>query len=139
MKVYNLTDVATETLERYGMMNQHFAVERRQVGPGVLGEGWDTPQGSHSHEHLVDIGALSIDSLPPTYVVSRTQAEAQQGHLAGIPMRHVGLRETQVAGDAPAAPPPPVTGDPPVLERHHDTGPVSETQEIQDTRAKRKR
>lgn len=103
MKVFNLTDVATKTLERHGLVRQHIAVGTRIVDPGEYVEVEDTAEMRHRLSHLVTMGALSIDSLPPTYSKARGAAEAAAGKAH---VGHVSVRETRTAGELPPDPQP---------------------------------
>jgi len=99
MRVFNLTDVSTPTLVRYGLLNQQIVVHRRSVSPGEYVEVEDTVDMRTRLEHVLTLGAVSIDQLPPAYAQARQQQQAtQHSTFAGIPVRHVDLQETKVAG-----------------------------------------
>ena len=110
MRVFNLTDVSTPTLEQRNLVNQHFAVGRRMVVPGEYVEVEDTPMIRASLLFLLQVGAASIDRPSPTYIQTRQRLSAQTGKLGSVvPVRHLDLQETKLAG-IPVAPPAIVEG-----------------------------
>ncbi len=123
MKVFNLTDVETEVLKSRSLMNQHIAVAGRMIVPGEYVEVEDTPIVRSNILHLVQVGALSIDSLPPPYTQARKLVEAQSS--AGRVSAHITLHETKTAGEP--APQPVATEPAVVLEKADlDAGPADE-------------
>lgn len=96
MKVFNLTDVPTKVLEQHGLVSKHIAVGTRMADPGEYVEVEDTPTRRADLAHLVTVGALSIDSVPPAYTKARGAADASAGKA---PIGHVNVRETRVAGE----------------------------------------
>lgn len=98
MRIFNLTDVATSVLERHGLVDQHLAIARRMVNPGEFVEVEDTSTTRVDLQFLLQVGAVSIDQLPPGYAQSRQIKVAQSvavGGRVGIPVRHVDMRETK--------------------------------------------
>lgn len=69
MKVFNLTDMPTATLEQYGMSNHTIVVGQQSVAPGASVEVAATDEAAtRAHlEHFIAIGALAIDTPPTTY------------------------------------------------------------------------
>lgn len=115
MRVFNLTDVSTPALEQYGLVGQHIAVSGRMVNPGEYADVEDTPTSRDNLSHLLRVGAVAIDKLPPPYVQAVQQAAASSGRLAARVGQHVELKETKVAGESP--PGPPAEGETMVLSR----------------------
>lgn len=99
MRVFNLTDIATPVLEQHKLVDQHIAVARRMVNPGEYADIGDAPNALHDLQFLLQVGAVSIDRVPPAYAVARqTRQEAIQTRLSGIPVRHVDMKETAIQG-----------------------------------------
>lgn len=96
MRVFNLTDVPTKVLEQQRLVGQHIAVGRRMSVPGEYVDVED-PSGILQSKltHLLTVGAVSIDRVPPAYAKAKQTAT---GHLGSIPVRHVVMQETKVAG-----------------------------------------
>lgn len=71
MKVFNLTDVRTENLERRGLYNQSFVVGSAVIAPGESGEVSDDHRVivQAALEHLVAAQALAVDKIPAEYSV----------------------------------------------------------------------
>lgn len=70
--VHNLTDVATDTLKAYGLVEQQIAVDKDLVRPG---ESVEVPRDPHTLAklgHLIEVGAVALDQLPPTYVSAKS-------------------------------------------------------------------
>lgn len=118
MKVYNLTDVSTPHLEQRKLVNQHIAIGDRLANPGEFVEVADTPELRASLEYLLQVGAVSIDGMPPPYVQARS-AKTESGP-GRAPARHVDVRETAVT--EPPAPTEPADGVKAVLEKHDPAG-----------------
>ncbi len=122
MKVFNLTDVETEVLKSRGLVQQHIAVAGRMIVPGEYVEVEDTPVVRANILHLVQVGALSIDALPPPYLQERKLVEAQSSARVSA---HVTVNETKTAGEP--APQPVATEPAVVLEKADlDAGPADE-------------
>jgi len=129
VRVFNLTDVSTKVLEQQGLLNQHFAVGGRMVVPGEYIDVEDANGVIRGHlVHLLTVGAVSVDCVPPAYAKAK---QTTSGHLGMIPVKHVVMNETKVAGvDAV----PPVTTETPVpvtkynqMEQPADEQPVPDT------------
>jgi hypothetical protein len=69
MKVFNLTDVPTPTLESYSMLNQTIAVGAQLALPGEFVEiaADDESAVRTSLEHFLSIGAVAFDTVPDAY------------------------------------------------------------------------
>jgi len=100
-KIYNLTDVTTPVLEKHRMLDAHIAIGTRMCAPGEYVEQEDTPTLRENCRHLVAIGALSIDQVPPPYTLART-AKAGGNVPSPAHVQHLNVKETKVAEDAPA-------------------------------------
>ena len=99
MRVFNLTDIATPVLEQHKLVNQHFAVARRMVNPGEYADIGDAPNALHDLQFLLQVGAASVDRVPPAYAIARQQRQnANPSRLQGIPVRHVDMKETAIEG-----------------------------------------
>lgn len=99
MRVFNLTDVSTPVLEQRGLLAQGIATSGRIVNPGEYVDVEDTPKSRSDLAYLLQVGAVSIDMLPPPYVVARQQAQASAGRLAARVGQHVNVEETKLAGE----------------------------------------
>lgn len=101
MRVFNLTDIPTKVLEQRGLLGQSIAVARRMVNPGEFVEVEDLATTRDGLQYLLQVGALSIDVLPPVYLKARQvqQADPARSSLR-VPLHHVDVRETPVAGGA---------------------------------------
>lgn len=95
MKVFNLTDIETETLAARGLAGQQIAVGGRIVNPGEFVEVEDTAKVRTDLEYLLQVGAVSIGSPPPPYLAQRRMDAASAGNAGS----HVELNETQTAGE----------------------------------------
>ncbi len=113
MKVYNLTDVHTEVLVQRNLVDQHIAVHTRMVAPGEYADVEETGAIKAGLEYLLQVGAVSIDSLPPPYVEARKLRDASKGHAR---LAHVTIPETRVAHDPPVRAQPAVEGATQVLK-----------------------
>lgn len=101
MRIFNLTDVSTRVLEQQKLLNQHFAVGGHMVVPGEYVDVEDVNGTLRGNlVHLLTVGAVSIDNVPPAYAAAK---QTTSGHLGTLPVRHVAMRETKVVGaDEPA-------------------------------------
>lgn len=90
IKIFNLTDVPTPTLEQHHSVGITFAAGRALVGPGESTETAADEMTIAHLAHYVTIGAASVDVLPPSYVVAKEKTVAAQKKK-------------------PATPPPPLT------------------------------
>ena len=100
IKIFNLTDIATDNLTRGGLVDQHIAIVDRMCAPGEFIEVVDGPYVRATVQHLVQVGALSVDQLPPPYVQARQLRESSSSkRTAALP--HLDVKETKVAEDAP--------------------------------------
>lgn len=123
MRVYNLTDVPTPTLERHGLVNQSIVVHRRIAAPGEYVEVETSDSMRVRLSHLLTVGAVSIDQLPPAYLKARQLAVPSSGHLGAIPVRHLEMQETPVVGVSKVPPQPPAaTTAPTVILRSKKKG-----------------
>lgn len=73
MKVYNLTDVATKVLVAQHLVNQHIVVGKELVSPGGSAEVEDTPHLRANLEHLLAVGAVSLEKMPPPYAHAKSK------------------------------------------------------------------
>lgn len=128
MRVFNLTDVPTKVLEQRGLTQQHIAVARRMVDPGEFIEVADSATTRDGLAYLLQVGAVSIDTLPPAYLRAR-QAQQVENLRTSVPVSlpHVELQET---GVAPAAGPALAVGDVVELAKHD---PLSDVVDAIDT------
>ncbi len=124
MRVFNLTDLPTETLTNRGLLLQHIAVAGRMVAPGEYVDVESSAKVTSDLEFLVTVGAVAIDTLPPPYVMARQQAEARSGNLAAHIGQRVSLKETKVAGEA--VPTAPAEGTTVTAEKHDPTTEASD-------------
>jgi hypothetical protein len=99
VRVFDLTDVPTKVLEQRGLLNQHISVARRMVNPGEFVEVEDLAATRDGLQYLLQVGALSIDVLPPTYLKARQVAQADASR-SPLRVAHVDVQETAVAGGA---------------------------------------
>lgn len=104
MRVFNLTDVETDVLKQRGLLAQGIATSGRIVNPGEFIEVEDTSKSRSDLEYLLKVGAVSIDELPPPYVLKRQQAQAASGNLAARVGQHVSMAETKIAGEPAPGP-----------------------------------
>lgn len=104
MRVFNLTDIETPVLTQRGLVGQHIAVGSRMVAPGEYVDVEDTESVESKLEYVLTVGAVSVGVLPPAYVMARQAKDASAGHLSAIPVRHIDLQETKVAGELIPAP-----------------------------------
>jgi len=107
MKVYNLTDVPTKVLEAQHLVNQHIVVGKELVSPGGSAEVEDTPHQRGSLDHLVAVGALSIDKLPPPYALAKSKPGQTSNVTHPAEVREL-VREPEP--EPVALPPEPSTG-----------------------------
>lgn len=99
MRVFNLTDIPTKVLEQRGLVQQHIVVARRMVNPGEFIEVEDLATTRADLTYLLQIGALAINALPPTYLRARQVMQADPARSAlRAPLQHVEVQETAVAG-----------------------------------------
>lgn len=101
VKVYNLTDIETPNLKQRALLNQHIAIGGRMCEPGEFVELEDSPVLRADTSHLVAVGALAIDRLPPPYAKARIDKHAGAGPLP-IHIQHADIQETKVADPEPA-------------------------------------
>lgn len=96
-KVYNLTDVSTPALEQRNLVAKHLAVAHRMVNPGEYVE-IPTEQFQLAQvAYLLQVGAVSVDQIPPAYAQAKQKEAAQASAHGSIPAKHVFLAETNVA------------------------------------------
>lgn len=76
MKVFNLTDIPTKSLEQYGLVNQHIVVGRALLSPGESVAVADNAITRNGLQHYVSVGAVAVDSLPPSYVIQKDKASS---------------------------------------------------------------
>lgn len=104
-KVYNLTDVSTPTLVQYGLVEQSIAVGGRMIAPGEYAECQNN--GGHLMlilEHLLTVGAVSVDKVPPPYVKARAQKDAEAGGKPSNAPAHLAMSETKITDAGPQVP-----------------------------------
>ena len=77
IKVTNLTDVKTPTLEQYGFVGATIAVGDKTVGPGESTEVDEAYANIvlEGVQHLVSVGALAVGDLPAHYRLHKAQKE----------------------------------------------------------------
>lgn len=73
MRCYNLTDVETPELKSRGLVNCVLAVRAVLIKPGESAEVPDDATSRRDAENYVKVGALSIDSLPLAYSVTKAR------------------------------------------------------------------
>lgn len=73
MKVYNITDVATDKLKQHGVVNQQIVVDTALIAPGGSAEIADSAHTRSQMAHLLNIGALAVDKLPPSYASEKAK------------------------------------------------------------------
>ena len=73
MRLFNLTDVETPQLKELGLSNTALLVGRHIVPPGEVVELPGASFTMESCRHFVGVGAMSLDVLPPAYVVAKEQ------------------------------------------------------------------
>lgn len=115
-RVFNLTDVKTPTLEQYGLVSQHIAVGNRMCEPGQFVELEDTGEMRAHLAHLVKVGALSVNEVPPKYAVARATLDSTMGKVSHARVQHLELKETKVMDATEQAPPEVMTDAAPVVE-----------------------
>lgn len=97
MRVFNLTDVETSVLKQQALLNQHIAIGGRMSVPGEFIDVEDSSGVIRAKlVHLLTVGAVSIDQVPPAYAHAKQSAQSSAGHLSGIQARHVQVFETKV-------------------------------------------
>src|SRR5665213_1778445 len=96
VKVYNLTDVSTKNLEQRKCVNQHIAIGNRMCEPGQFVEVTDSASLRADLKHLVAIGALAIDALPPPYRAARAAQDYASGLVPPARIQHLEVKETKV-------------------------------------------
>ena len=106
-KVFNLTDVSTPTLVQYGLVGQTIVVGNRTCAPGQFVDVPKTPDLLVVLEHLLRVGAVAVDQLPPPYQRARAQAEAAAGGKPSNAPAHLDVQETKVTDPGPQQPPAP--------------------------------
>lgn len=79
IEVFNLTDVATESLKAYGLLNQQIVVGEDLVAPGSSVKVPDEVHTRAKLQHLLSVGAVAIDKLPPAYVVAKASPQPARG------------------------------------------------------------
>ena len=74
MKVFNLTDISTATLEQYQMLKHTIGVGRYTIEPGasVDIEAKDEAFARSHLEHFVKIGAVALNEPPATYAKGKS-------------------------------------------------------------------
>lgn len=120
MKVYNLTDVPTPTLESYGMLNQSIAVGTELLLPGAVVEvaDADAPGVRASLEQFLSIGAVCIDTVPDAYRAARpdpreTPMLRQLSQLPETPPAVTTSEPLPTRGFPPDGPAPEAPAEPP--------------------------
>lgn len=117
MRVFNLTDVSTPTLVRHGLVNQQIVAHRRLVLPGEYVEVEDNSSMRARLAHLLTLGAVSVDQLPPAYLLAKQKAVPAAGAFNSVPVRHMSLPETKVVGTVSAPAPATEVAKPVILQK----------------------
>lgn len=86
MKIFNLTDVPTAKLKQHGLVGQTIVVGTALVQPGGEAELADDSNARAHAQHLVDVGAVAFDQLPPVYVAARADMPAKQAPVVAAPL-----------------------------------------------------
>jgi hypothetical protein len=126
MRVFNLTDVETSVLKQQALFNQHIAIGGRMSVPGEFIDVEDSSGVIRAKlVHLLTVGAVSIDHVPPAYAHAKQSAQSSQA-------RHVQVFETKVpvvSGpvDVRTEAPVPVTRYVPSAEEEPPAEPSSES------------
>ena len=76
MKVFNLTDIPTDKLERLGLVKRTFVVACQVIEPGDSVEVDDNASVRASIKSQLDAGAVAVDELPEEYLLMKERAEA---------------------------------------------------------------
>jgi hypothetical protein len=79
IEVFNLTDVPTESLKAYGLLSQQIVVGEDLVGPGASVKVPDEASTRAKLQHLLSVGAVALDKLPPEYVVAKAGPQPVRG------------------------------------------------------------
>lgn len=82
MKVFNLTDVSTPTLQRLGWVNMVLVAGPALIEPGGEVEVGDTPLIRRDIQCFTKQGALAVGSRPPAYLVAKSERLSKSRLLA---------------------------------------------------------
>lgn len=78
MKVFNLTDVPTEKLQQFGLVNQSIALGEVLLHPGTSMEiPPDHVALQGGLQHFVDVGAVSLGEAPDSYRGGKEQGKTK--------------------------------------------------------------
>ena len=75
MRCFNLTDIETPELKSRGLVNMTLAVRMHLIEPGSSVEVSDDELSRRDAQHYVAVGALAVDSPPPSYILARERAQ----------------------------------------------------------------
>ena len=75
MRCFNLTDIETPELASRGLVNMTLAVRIHLIAPGASVEVSDDEASRRDAQHYVAVGAMAVDTLPPSYVLARDQRQ----------------------------------------------------------------
>lgn len=68
MRVFNLTDVATDKLSKEKLVNTPIVIGRHLIAPGKSIEVEDTPALRLAASKYVQLGCAAVDTLPHAYL-----------------------------------------------------------------------
>lgn len=71
MKLYNLTDVATEGLAQFQLVNKTICIGGVLIAPGEFAEIAPKEKTRRDAAVYVKLGAVAIDVLPPDYAAKK--------------------------------------------------------------------
>lgn len=75
MKCFNLTDVETEELKSRGLVNMTLVVRSVVIHPGEFAEVPEDSLHRAAASGYVSLGALSVEVLPPAYVLRKERMQ----------------------------------------------------------------
>lgn len=78
LKVFNLTDISTPKLEQFKLVDQHVVVGRSLLAPGESAEVPDDTITRAGLQHYVEVGAVAVGSVPPSYAVAKDRALSEK-------------------------------------------------------------
>ncbi len=99
MKVFNITDVETDTLKQHMASNSHIAVGRSMIAPGESTEVADDPTTRAHLEHYIKIGAVAVGKPPSEYMVAKDEQKKSKASSKEKPKT-----DDEVVTSADAAP-----------------------------------
>ncbi len=80
MKIFNLTDVPTDELQRRSLCDQTIVVGNKAIAPGACEEVSDEYRTltMAAVAQLVSVGAVAVNELPPQYALAKSKAPMKQ-------------------------------------------------------------